>query len=144
MGRFSDMWSNQATLGRRFGLSAVEIGKLLIKHGLKDPATKGATSKALEEGFAKFTPLKDGTPFFMWNTQKMEPIVSQSHEKLSRIDQYAMDAYKLMKDIDEMFTRGEDKIACITQDCLFTDVPSDIRGEVRRRAEALYKHSKHE
>jgi len=142
--RFRDKWSNQTDLGRKFGLSAIEIGKLLIDHELKDSATKAATIKAIEGGFAKSTPLRDGTPFFMWNVQKIEKIISQTHERLSRIDQYATDAYKLMKDVDAMFVRGDDKAACLTQDCLFVDVPASILDEVKRRAEALYKHSKYE
>ena len=144
MSRFRDTWSNQTDLGRRFGLSAVAIGKLLIARELKDTKTKMPTPKALEGGFAKATPLKDGTPFFMWNAQKIEPLISQSHEKLSRIDRYAMDACKLMQEIDGMFARGEDKAACLTQDCLFGDVSADIRDEVKQLAEALYKHAKHE
>lgn len=144
MGRFRDTWSNQTDLGRKFGLSAIEIGKLLVEHGLKDPISKMPTPKAFSDGFTRSTPLKDGTSFFMWDVKKVEPILSQTHEKLSRIDRYAIDACKLMKDIDAMFARGEDKMACLTQDCLFTDVPSGMREEVKKRAEAFYKHGKHE
>jgi hypothetical protein len=28
-----------------------------------------ATTKAIDEGYAKDTPLKDGTPYFMWDIE---------------------------------------------------------------------------
>jgi hypothetical protein len=43
---------------------------LLVKESLKDQKTKSATEKALNEGYVKLTPLKDGTPYFMWNIEK--------------------------------------------------------------------------
>ena len=63
--KFDQIWSNQTDLGKRFGLSAIAVGKLLVEEGLKDQKTKLATEKALNEGYAKSTPLKDGTPYFM-------------------------------------------------------------------------------
>ena len=49
--KFTQIWSNQTNLGKKFGLSAIAVGKLLVGEGLKDPKTKLATKKALEEGF---------------------------------------------------------------------------------------------
>ena len=63
--KFDQIWSNQTDLGKRFGLSAIAVGKLLVEEGLKDQKTKSATKKAQNEGYAKSTPLKDGTPYFM-------------------------------------------------------------------------------
>ena len=71
--KFNQIWSNQTDLGKRFGLSAIAVGKLLVEEGLKDQKTKLATEKALNEGYAKSTPLKDGTPYFMWNIEKSVP-----------------------------------------------------------------------
>jgi hypothetical protein len=44
--KFNQIWSNQTNLGKRFGLSAIAVGKILVKEGLKDQKTKSATEKA--------------------------------------------------------------------------------------------------
>lgn len=61
--KFSDIWINQTNLGKQFNLSAVAIGKKLKEMGLRE-ASGAPSTKALEEGYCKSTPLKDGTPFF--------------------------------------------------------------------------------
>jgi hypothetical protein len=75
--KFNQLWSNQTELGKRFGISAIAVGKLLIDAGLKDPTTKLATAKALEGEYAKATPLKDGTPYFMWSIGKVRMLIGQ-------------------------------------------------------------------
>jgi len=40
--KFTQIWSNQTDLGKKFGISAVAVGKILIQHELKDPQTKQA------------------------------------------------------------------------------------------------------
>jgi hypothetical protein len=69
--KFRDRWCNQGDLGAKFGMTAIEVGRILIAHGLKDEKTKEATKEALSNGYARFTPLKDGTPFFMWDKEKV-------------------------------------------------------------------------
>jgi hypothetical protein len=144
MRRFRDLWINQTELGKRFGVSAVEVGKILAERGLKDSATKQATPKAIAEGYAKATPLGDGTPFFMWNSQKVTGQISKTCEPLTKIDRYAKEAAQQLKEIDEMWARGEDKMASLMQDVMFEDVPQDISEEVKRRAQAYYEHLKKE
>ena len=56
--KFKQIWTNQTKLGEGFGLSAIRIGRILVEHGLKDPKSNQATSKAIQEGYAKSTPLK--------------------------------------------------------------------------------------
>lgn len=69
-GGFRDNWCNQTDLGKRVGMSSVEVGRKLKELGLRDE--RGiATEIALHEGYCKATPLRDGTPFFMWNIQKV-------------------------------------------------------------------------
>ena len=84
--KFNQIWSNQTNLGKKFRLSAIAIGKLLIDNGLKDQKTKMATTKAIDEGYAKDTPLKDGTPYFMWNIEKVRPLIEKDHKPLSKVD----------------------------------------------------------
>jgi hypothetical protein len=61
--KFNQVWISQTDLGKKFGLSTVNIGEILIEHQLKGPKSGGATQKAIEGGYAKSTPLKSGTPF---------------------------------------------------------------------------------
>ena len=69
--KFKSIWKNQKELGLIYGQSAIAVGKALVELGLKDPDSKEATQISLEEGFAKSTPLGDGTPFFLWHKQKV-------------------------------------------------------------------------
>ena len=42
------------------------------------------TEQALSEEYCKSTPLKDGTPFFMWNKQKVAGLMqANGHQKLN-------------------------------------------------------------
>ena len=72
--KFTDVWANQTTLGKRFGLSAIAMGKKLKELGLR--AEDGnPTAQALAGGYCTSTPLKDGTPFFMWNRRQVEELM---------------------------------------------------------------------
>jgi len=84
--KFWEIWSSQTELGKKFGISAIEVGKILIPYGLKDPNTKEATQKALDDGYAKFTPLQDGTPHYMWNIEKVQSLLLEKHQPLSQVD----------------------------------------------------------
>ena len=68
--KFKQTWKNQKEIGLVYGKSAIAVGKGLIELGLKDSSTKRPTQKALSEEIAKSTPLKDGTPFFLWHKAK--------------------------------------------------------------------------
>ena len=63
--KFNQIQSNQKNLGKCFGLSAIAVRKLLAATRLKDPNTKQATEKDIEEGYAKVATLKDDTPYFL-------------------------------------------------------------------------------
>ncbi len=69
--KFRKTWGTQTEIGRHFNLSAIAVGKLLTSSGLRNAETREPTEKALGEGFATSTPLKNGTPFFMWNREKI-------------------------------------------------------------------------
>jgi len=68
--RFRDVWVNQTELGKHFNMSAIAIGKKLVELGLRT-ATKAPTELATAEGYCRFTPMKDGTPFYLWNKDKV-------------------------------------------------------------------------
>jgi len=63
--KFKHIFTNQTKLGHKLGISRLAVGKLLVEYGLKDRFTLKATPKALDNGLAVYTPLKDGTPFYM-------------------------------------------------------------------------------
>lgn len=75
--RFSDEWGNQTKLGAKVGMTAVEVGRRLRELGLRDQSG-AATSEALDKGYAKSTPLRDGTPFYLWNVAKLMPLLSET------------------------------------------------------------------
>lgn len=129
------MWSNQTELGKKFGISAIAVGKLLIEAGLKDPTTKLATNKALDEEFAKSTPLKDGTPYFMWNIDKVRTLISKDHQPLSKVDYWVKEVEKMLKQAEQMCNEGNDKLGFMLADSVYNEVPKDIKQEVRTKVE---------
>jgi hypothetical protein len=124
------MWSNQTKLGKSFGLSAIAIGKLLVEEGLKDSKTKLATEKAISEGYAKSTPLKDGTPYFMWNIEKVRPLITKDHKPLSKVEYWVNDVRETVRESERLDREGH-KLAYIIYDSAYDDVPENIREEVR-------------
>jgi hypothetical protein len=68
--RFRDIWMNQTELGRHFGISAVAVGKKLSVVGLRTEQ-KEPTELAKTASYCRFTPMKDGTPFYLWNKEKV-------------------------------------------------------------------------
>jgi hypothetical protein len=81
---FSSRWASQTELGKAHGLSGVEVGKILIGAGLKDSKDKHPTEKALVEGWATATPLRDGTPHFMWSRERVRPLLRSVYPEISK------------------------------------------------------------
>ena len=75
--KFTDIWANQTNLGKQFGLSPIAMGKKLKELKLRGE-DGNPTAQALCQGYCTPTPLKDGTPFFMWNRQQVEELM-QAH-----------------------------------------------------------------
>lgn len=80
--KFSDVWANQTSLGKQFGLSAMAMGKKLKELGLRGE-DGNPTTLALGNGYCIPTPLKDGTPFFLWNRQQVgELMQARGYQRL--------------------------------------------------------------
>ena len=102
---FAKTYTNLTELGKQFGLSAVAIGKKLKEMGVRQ--TDGTPDpRALEDGTAKFTPLADGTPHYMWNGRKVAELIE--YTGLQRLPQDEVKAKELadnwirtLRDIDE-------------------------------------------
>lgn len=129
--KFKDVWANQTDIGKLFGLSSIKIGEMLTGFGLKDPNTKKATERATKEGFARETPLKDGTYFCMWHKQKVKSLLSNSAKPLTEEEIYINDAIKRKRDIEKMWNDGQDKLAYIMMDTFYDDIPKEYRPKIR-------------
>ena len=104
--KFQREWGNQTDIGRHFNMSAVAIGRFLTDQGLRDPVTKAASERALAEGYSKSTPLKDGTPFFMWNRYKVGQLLqTNGTEKATPVDYHTKRVHsemaRLLKSTDD-------------------------------------------
>src|SRR5260370_38282466 len=75
--RFRELWVNQTELGQHFGMSAVAIGKKRREVGLRTEQ-KEPSERAKTEGDCRFTPMKDGTPFYLWNKEKVAGLLRES------------------------------------------------------------------
>lgn len=79
--KFSATWVTQTQLGEHFSMTAREIGKKLIELGLRtydqEQHQYGPTQEALSEGLCTATPLKDGTPFYMWHKGKVSQLLQE-------------------------------------------------------------------
>jgi len=78
--RFKDKWKSQTAIGEQFGISAIEVGEELKKMGLRTPNGK-PTKIAIEHQFCTPTPLRDGTPFFLWNEPRISSLLIQAGYK---------------------------------------------------------------
>lgn len=87
--RFRDFWVNQTKLGQHFGMSAVAIGKKLREIGLRTEQ-KEPTERAKTEGYCRFTPMKDGPPFYLWNKEKVAALLCESG--MSQLSQSEVEA----------------------------------------------------
>ena len=74
---FRDRWVNQTELGRHFGISAVAVGKKLAEFGLRDEQ-KEPSELAQTEKYCHFTPMRDGTPFYLWDKEKVAELFRQA------------------------------------------------------------------
>ncbi|MEK6833249.1 MAG: hypothetical protein AABY32_04325 [Nanoarchaeota archaeon] len=128
--KFKHIWSNQTKIGERFGLSGIAVGKILIENGLKDKNTKFATNKAIAQGYAISTPLQDGTPFFMWNKEKLKDLISGIHKPLTEVEFWVNRTREAIIDANKSMDNGNDKIGFIMMDCAYDEIPKNIKEEV--------------
>jgi hypothetical protein len=115
--RFRDIWVNQTELGRQFGISAVAVGKKLSEFGLRDEQ-KGPSELARTEGYCHYAPMRDGTPFYLWNKEKVDMLLCQSGmSQLSKEEvearSTAIELIALNRKADET---GMDKFLCFFVD----------------------------
>ena len=127
--KFSDIWVNQTTLGKQFGISALAMGKKLKELGLRSNETGTPTQEAIENGFCKSTPLKDGTPFFMWNKAKVAELMQvQGDEKL---DDQEIKSRELADDWMRVYKRFQEAVSGIEEEMCYEEA-QDIKKQAKR------------
>jgi hypothetical protein len=128
--KFTDMWANQTTLGKQYGLSPVTMGKKLKELGLRDE-DGNPTILALDNGYCTPTPLKDGTSFYMWNRQQVEELM-QAHG-YQRLDPQEVKARELAESWVQVHKRWQEAIYGVEEELLMEEA-RDIKREARRRS----------
>jgi hypothetical protein len=125
--KFRDIWVNQSTLGKAFNLSAVAIGRKLKELELRQ-ADGTPTTKALSEGYCRATPLKDGTPFFLWHKEKVKHLLQASGlQSLSEQELRCKELAVRLIDAERLSDQGQDKIASMMQESVYDDMePGDL------------------
>ncbi len=135
--KFKDIWANQTTLGKQFNLSAVEMGKKLKELGLKETDGK-PTEKALSEGFCKETPLKNGTPFFMWHKAKIARLLrSDGLKSLTAQEIRCRKLADRLIEAEGLSEQGDDKIAYLMYDEINSEIASEDIPIINRFLEEL-------
>jgi hypothetical protein len=127
--RFPDVWANQTTLGKQFGLSAPAMGKKLKELGLRSEEGH-PTERALSEGYCTSTPLKDGTPFFMWNRRQVEELMrAHGYQQLNPRE---VGARELADRWVQVHKQWQEAVYGVEEELLMEEA-RDIEKEARRR-----------
>ena len=134
-GQFAQRWESQTAIGERFGLSGIAVGKVLIAEGLKDAKTKEAAQKALDEGYARATPLRDGTPFFLWRRWKVTQLLERKHSRLSQVDGWVYVVKRRIANAKRLERQAGCKAADIYLSWVVGDIPAAIRQRVMELVE---------
>lgn len=71
--RSSEKWVTMTELGKPYGLSAVQVGKLLTNAGLR--AGSLATDQAVSDGLAKHRRMKSGAEFSVWDRKRVDEVI---------------------------------------------------------------------
>ena len=88
------------------------------------------TTLALGNGYCTPTPLKDGTPFFMWNRQQVEELM-QAHG-YQRLDPQEIKARELAESWVQVHEQWQEAVYGVEEELLMEEA-RDIKREARRR-----------
>src|SRR6266568_2169542 len=121
--KFADVWANQTNLGKQYGLPPIAMGKKLKELGLRGE-DGNPTAQALVGGYCTPTPLKDGTPFYLWNRQQVEELM-QAHG-YQRLDPQEVKARELAESWVQVHQQWQEVVYGVEE-------ARDIKKEARRR-----------
>ena len=128
-------------IGLEFGLSAIRVGQFFDEIGLRDPTSHQSTKQALGEGIAVATPMRDGTPHFMWHYKKVLPCLEARFSRLTELDagrlenqravrRAVRDLQAIIEAQEQMIEDGFDKFAYLDFEENIYALPDDIYIEV--------------
>ena len=141
--KFTDTWVNQTTLGKHFDISAVAVGKLLKEFGLRHEDGM-PTEAALDGEFCIPTPLADGTPFFMWNKNKVMELLKENGQ--TPLDPQEFRARELAEELGdklEKLQKEADRINEMMQDFNSRVMDESVKEpEVMARVHEILKKRK--
>jgi hypothetical protein len=114
--KFRDIWLNQTRLGQRFGISAVAIGRKLRELGLRGEDNL-PTPEAVESGYCRSAPLRDGTPFFLWHADMVAARLRHAGlTELSAQEQRCRELAGEYIEMQRLWDEGRDKLASLLWD----------------------------
>ena len=106
--------------------------------------TRQPTAKALTEGWARPTPLADGTPFFMWNRAKVAALLDR--DGVARATPLEQHVRRVLAAVRPAFREADRHGSTIyyalaneVLDETVAEAPADIREAVRRRVLEMLK-----
>ncbi len=125
--KFREIWVNQSRLGEEFNMSAIAIGKKLKALGLRE-ADGTPTLTAQQEGYCTATPLKDGTPFFLWHREKVKArLQAEGFQALNEQEMRCKELAERLIEAEHLFDEGQDKLAYLMHDSVVEEIaPDDI------------------
>jgi len=119
-------WSSQTQLGDYFGISAKKVGSILNHHGLRHG--RRATNQAIQSGWAMLTPLRDGTPHYLWNSEKVVGLIGQHYVLLDEVDYWVQLIQKRFRGFNRLLRMGKPDEAHKLP--IFDDLPNSLYHEV--------------
>lgn len=134
---FKQTWKTQTELGKSFGLSAIAVGKKLKEWGLKN-LDNTATEIALSEGYATNTPLKNGTPYFLWNKDLISAKFLEAG--LTQLDSPTFrckGAATAIIGCEKQLEKGDDKIARMMYDSIINKLKAEDKSLVNQFLQEL-------
>lgn len=69
--------------------------------------------------------MKDGTPYFIWNIEKVCSLITKDHKSLSKVEYWVNEFRETVREAERLDREGQDKLAYMLYDSAYDDVPKD-------------------
>ena len=126
-------WGTQTGIGQRYGLTAVAVGKILTRVGLKQGLE--ATGKALLTGHARKSYTKDERAYFMWDMELVGEIIEEALvlDGGPKIDLLLERVGKALADLETHRAEGNDWFADLLEEEALSDIPPGLVRVLKRK-----------
>lgn len=126
-------WGTQTWIGQRYGLTAVAVGKILTKVGLKQGPE--ATGKALLTGHAKKCYMADERVYWMWDMELVGEIIEEALvlDGGPKIDLLKERVGKALADLEAHRAEGNDWYADLLEAEALSDIPPGLVRVLKRK-----------